>query len=65
MILSMRGPVTGYTAVTHGAVAGTRCLGAVGTMARGTGVMLLIIRRVNKALAGRHRRGMTACTLAV
>ena len=65
MILGMRGPVTRYTAMTHRAVAGARRLSAVGSMARSTGIMLLIIRRVNKALAGRHRRRMTARTLAV
>jgi len=61
----MRGPVSCYTAMTQGAVTGARRLSAVGSMARGTGVMLLIIRRVNKALACGHRRRMTARTLAV
>ena len=65
MILSMRGPVTGYAAVTHGAVAGTRRLRAVGRMARGTGVMLLVIRRVDEVLTRGQRRRMTARTLAV
>ena len=61
----MRGPVSCYAAMTHGAVTGACRLGAVGSMTRGTTVMLLIIRRVNKALAGGHRRAMTARTLAV
>ena len=65
MILGMCGPVSSYAAMTHRAVAGARRLTAVGSMARSTGIMLLIIRRVNKALAGRHRRRMTARTLAV
>ena len=65
MILSMRAPVTGYPAMTHGAVAGARRLRAVGRMARGTGVMLLVVRRVDEVLARGQRRGMAAGTLAV
>ena len=65
MILGMRGPVIRYTAMTHGAVAGTRRLSPICRMARGTGIMLLVIRRVNKALTCRKRRAMTARTLAV
>ena len=65
MILGMRGPVTRYTAMTHGAVSGTRGLAAVYRMAGGTGVMLLVVSRVNEALTSSHRRGMTARTLAV
>ena len=61
----MRGPVSRYAAMTQGAVTGTRRLAAVCPMARGTGIMLLIIRRVNKTLAGGQRRRMTARTLAV
>ena len=65
MVRYMRGPVTCYSAMTQGAVTGTRRLAAVRCMAGGTGVMLLVIRRVNEALTRGHRQGMTARTLAV
>jgi hypothetical protein len=61
----MRGPVTRYSAMTHGAVTGSRRLATVCPMARSTGVMLLVIRWVDEALASGQRRGMTARTLAV
>ena len=61
----MRSPVSCYTSMTQGAVTGTRRLATVGSMAGDTGIMLLIIRRVNKALTCGHRRAMTARTFAV
>lgn len=65
MILGMRGPVRRYTAVACGTVNRTCCDRTVGPMARRTGIMLLVISRVNKALASGQRGAMTARTLAV
>ena len=65
MILSVRGPVSRDSAVACGTINRTGGDGAVRTMARGTGVMLVVIRRVDEVLTRGHRRGVAACTLAV
>ena len=65
MIFDVVRPVTGYTAVALATVVDSDADRAVGTMARGTGVMLLIIRRVDEVLTRGQRCRMTACTRAV
>src|SRR5210317_1903571 len=65
VVLSVRGPVSGLAAVAGGTVHRTGGDGAVGVMARGTGVMLLVIRRVDEVRSSGQRRRMTARTLAV
>ena len=65
VILYMRCPVARYATVTQTTITGTGSLRTVGCMTAGTGVMLLIIRRINKTLTSRHCYCMTAGTFAV
>ena len=65
MIFSVRGPVSRLTAMAGGTIHRSGRDRAVGTMARGAGVMLLVIRRVDEVLTRGQRCRMTARTLAV
>ncbi len=58
-------PVGGDSTVTRATINRTAYYGSVDCVTRGTGVMLLIISRADKALTCGHRRGMAAGTFAV
>ena len=65
VVFGVRGPVSRLAVVTCRTINRTGGDGAVGCMARSTGVMFLVIRRVDEALTRGHRCRMTARTLAV
>ena len=65
MIFGVGGPVAGDATVARATVTRTSGDGAVGRMARGTGVMLFVIEPIDEVRSGGQRCRMAAGTFAV